>query len=77
MKGGTCIYFHNRLNIYTINLDSYCYDKDTEACAVSLISNSCRIRTVSVYRSPSGNFGTFLDKTELIVHKLCSPILDK
>jgi hypothetical protein len=71
MKDGTCIYLHNILKISTINLDSYCSDKDIEACAVSFISNSCRIRIASVYRSPSGNYGTFLDKMELIIHKLC------
>jgi hypothetical protein len=34
MKGGTCIYVHNSLKIATINLDSYCYEKDIEARAV-------------------------------------------
>jgi hypothetical protein len=72
-KGGTYIYtyIHNSIKISSIKLDSYCSDKDIEACAVCLTFNSYRMCIVSVYRSPSGNYGTFLEKIELILLKLC------
>jgi hypothetical protein len=58
-KGGTCIYIHTGLKVSTISLDSYCCEKDIEACGVCLIFNNCRIYILSVYRSPSSNYDIF------------------
>jgi hypothetical protein len=69
-KGGTCIYVLNNLNNVNLNLDNFCYDKDIEACAISVNIKSFKICTVTIYRSPSGNYETFLSKLELILHKL-------
>jgi exonuclease III len=69
-KGGTCIYVHNSLKI-AINLDSYCYDKDIEACTVCVNIATSRICILSVYRSPYSNYEIFLGKLELILQKLC------
>ena len=70
-KGGTCVYVRNNLKNSLVDLDRYCADKDIEVCAVHLNTNRDRICIISVYRSPSGNFSTFLSSIELILHKLC------
>jgi hypothetical protein len=70
-EGGTCIYVQNNLKNSPIDLDSYCGDKDIEVCAIHLNTNTDRICIISVYRSPSGNFSTFLNSIEIILLKLC------
>jgi hypothetical protein len=71
MKGRSCTYLHESLNSETINLDKYCLEKDIEACAVSINIAGCKICILTIYRSPSSNYGTFLDKLELILQKIC------
>jgi exonuclease III len=70
-KGGACIFVHNSLKFSAINLDSYCIDKDIEACAIHLNSIWKRIHVLTVYRSPTGNFINFLTKMELILQNIC------
>jgi exonuclease III len=69
--GGTCIYVQNNLNTVNIMLDNSCYDKDIEACAVSVNIDSLKICILTIYRSPSGNYDIFFIKLELILQKLC------
>jgi exonuclease III len=52
-------------------LGNYCYDKDTEACAVSVNIDNLKICILTIYRSPSGNYDIFLTKLELILKRLC------
>jgi hypothetical protein len=59
--GGTCIYVQNNLNTVNIMLDNYCYDKDIEACALSVNIDSLKICILTTYRSPSGNYDISLD----------------
>jgi hypothetical protein len=54
-----------------VDLDRYCGDKDIEVCGVQLNTNRDIFCIIAVYRSPSGNFSTFLSSMELILHKLC------
>jgi hypothetical protein len=68
--GGTCIYVLNNLNAVNINLDNFCNDKEMEAWAVSVDIASFKICILTIYRSPSSNYDTFLGKLELILHKL-------
>jgi exonuclease III len=70
-KGGACIFVHKSLKFSAINLDSYCIDKDTEACVICLNSIWKRICILTVYRSPNGNFINFLTKMELILQNIC------
>jgi exonuclease III len=70
-EGGACIFVHNSLKFSAINLDSYCIDKDTEACAIRLNSIWKRVCMLTVYKSRNGNFTNFLTKMELILQNIC------
>jgi hypothetical protein len=70
-KGGACIFVHNSLKFSAINLDSYCIHRDIEACAICVNSIWKRIRMLTVYRSPNGNFVNFLTKMESILQNIC------
>ena len=35
-NGGVCIFIHKDLEFFSISLDKYCKEKDTEVCAVRL-----------------------------------------
>jgi exonuclease III len=69
-KGGACMFAHNSLKFSAINLDSYCTDKDIEACAICLNSIWKRICVLTVYRSPHGNCINVLTKMELILQNI-------
>ena len=46
----------------------FCKEKDFEACVIKLYLSCCAIGTVSIYRSPSGNFEYFLDKLDSLLN---------
>jgi hypothetical protein len=59
-NGGVCIFVHEDLDFIPISLDNYCKEKDIEVCAVRLQRSHLQFIILAIYRSPSGNFTTFL-----------------
>jgi hypothetical protein len=53
-----------------VDLDSHCIEQDFAVCAIRLIHSPVNLCVLSVYRSPSGNFDTFLMKLEGILNIL-------
>jgi hypothetical protein len=45
-----------------MDLDSHCIGQDFEVCAIKLSHSPVNLCILSVYRSPSGNFDTFIMK---------------
>ena len=52
-----------------MDIDNYCIDQDFEACAIQLNSKHDKLCILAIYRSPQGNFNTFLTNLDLILHK--------
>jgi len=74
-KGGVIIYMHNNLEFINIDLSEYCKEKDFEACAIKLITTSLNICIITIYRSPTGNFNSFLPNLDKILQLLHTPAL--
>ena len=68
-KGGVCIFVHNSMKFTSLDVDDYCIDQDCEVCAIHLNSADDKLCILAVYRSPLGNFNTFLTNFDLILHK--------
>jgi hypothetical protein len=64
IKGGVCIFVDDNISSSKFNLESYCVDKDFEACASQLNFQKNKIYIVTIYRSPSGNFANFMNHLE-------------
>ena len=45
-------------------LSSHCKEQDIEICAIKLAHSSLNLYVLSLYRSPTGNFDTFIEKLE-------------
>jgi len=59
-----------------INLSQYCIKKVIEVCAVQIKISNNLIILLSIYRSPSGNFGEFAVQLDLILKYLQKPKLE-
>ena len=68
-NGGVCIFIHEDLEFTNISLDKYCKEKDIEVCAVKLNINFTKLTILAIYRSPSGNFNTFLKNLDSVLNK--------
>jgi hypothetical protein len=60
---------HNSITFTAFNTDNYCLDQDTEFCAIHLNSVYDKPCILAIYRSPLGNFNTFLSNFDLNLHK--------
>lgn len=67
-RGGTAVYARNSLHLREVNLSQFCREQDLELAAVELIGESTLI--LSVYRSPSGVFGNFIELLDSCLHFL-------
>jgi len=68
-KGGVCMSVHNSVKFTSLNIDNYYLDQDFELCAIHLNSLCDKLCILAIYRSPLGNFDTFLSNFDLILHK--------
>jgi exonuclease III len=68
--GGVCIYTHKSHQFINLDLDNYCLKQDIEVCAIRLNYWSVKFCILFIYRSPSGNFDTFLRNLEELLNKL-------
>jgi hypothetical protein len=62
-----CIFVREDFDFVSIPLDKYCKEKDIEVCAVRLQKPPMQLIIVAIYRSPSGNFATFLKNLDSIL----------
>jgi exonuclease III len=68
--GGACIFIHKSYRSINVDLSSCCKEQDIEICAIKLAHSSLNFCVLSLYRSLSGNFDTFIDKLEEILNLL-------
>ena len=62
-----CIFVREDFDFFSIPLDKYCKEKDIEVCAVRLQKPPIQLIILAIYRSPSGNFTTFLKNLDSIL----------
>ena len=60
------MFIHNSVAFTILNIYNYCLDQDFEACAIHLNSVYDKLSILAIYRSPLGNFSTFLTNFDLI-----------
>jgi hypothetical protein len=63
-------YVHKSYQFVNIDLDRHCIEQDFEVCAIKLSNSPINLCVLSLYRSPSGNFDTFILKLEEILNIL-------
>jgi len=63
------MFIHNSIKFTTLSIENYCLDQDFEVCAIHLNSVYDKLCILAIYRSPLGNFSTFLTYCDLILHK--------
>jgi len=68
-NGCVCMSVHNSITFTSLNIDNYCLDQDFEVCAIHLNSLYDKLCILAIYRSPLGNFSTFLTNFDFILHK--------
>jgi hypothetical protein len=64
------MFIHKRLSFSVINIIEFCKDKALEACAVKLKISTITLCILAIYRSPSRNFGFFLNGLENVPKKM-------
>jgi hypothetical protein len=74
-KGGIAIFVHNNLEFTNIDIAQHCKEQDIEICALKLVFGTMNIRVLTLYRPPSGNFGSLLLKLETILQSLYTHML--
>jgi len=68
--GGVCIFLHKSYQFINVDLNSHCREQDIEICAIRLVHSPLNFCILSIYRSPTGNFDTFMEKLEEILNLL-------
>jgi len=63
--GGVCIFLHKSCQSINVELNSHCKEQDIEICAIKLVHSPLNFCILSIYRSPTGNFDTFIKKKKL------------
>jgi hypothetical protein len=63
------MFVHNSIKFTSLNMGNYCLDQDFKVCAIHLKSVYDQLCILAIYRSPLGNFNTFLTNFDLILHK--------
>jgi len=65
---GVCIFIHGDLEFFSISLDKYCKETDTEVCAVSLNITLIKLIILAIYRSPVGSFMNVLKNSDSVLN---------
>ena len=73
LKGGACIFIQKHLPFSIINIEKFCKAKELEACALRLDFLSFKICVITVYRSPNGDFQSFIKGLDNIINKIYKP----
>ena len=69
-QGGVCIYVHESLKFYNINLRKYSKEQDIEIAVTQLNIHRRKVIIICIYRAPCGNFECFLNKLEIILNSV-------
>jgi exonuclease III len=72
-KGGVCMFIQKQFSFSVINIEIFCKEKELEACALKLKLLSSNVCIITVYRSPNGNFQSFLKGLDNIIKKIYKP----
>jgi len=60
--GGVCTFLHKSYQFINVDLNSHCKEQDIVICAIRLVHSPLNLCVLSIYRSPTGNFDTFIKK---------------
>jgi hypothetical protein len=69
-RGGVAIYVRDDILFHDLDLTLYTKEKDFEACALKLHNVSINLLILCIYRSPSGDFTSFLNQLEQFLIKI-------
>lgn len=70
-RGGVCIYVKNKWYCESVNLEKFCVEKDIEISALKCNLEECvSVFVLVVYRSPSGNFNSFILNLNLVMDEI-------
>ena len=58
-----------------VSIDTYCKEKDIEICAIKFTYHELKISIITLYRSPTGNFDSFLCNLEGVLQVLYDPTI--
>jgi len=75
-KGGVAIYIHKGIQCTKVSINTYCKEKDIEICVIKFTYHESKISIITLYRSPTGNFDSFLCNPEGVLQVLCDPTID-
>jgi len=58
-------------------MDKYSKEMDIEICAIKILTPSCKIVVVAIYRSPTGDVTYFLNTLEIAIDQLYNNTTNK
>jgi hypothetical protein len=67
------IFVENNVIFSQIELMRFCKEQDVECCAVQLDTKLSTLCFLAIYRAPTGDFETFLNKLDSIMNYLYKP----
>ena len=68
--GGVCIYIPDSITFCNINLNEHLKEKDFEICAIKINNSAHTIIVMTIYRSPKGDFPSFLNRLESTLNRI-------
>lgn len=71
--GGVAVYCRDCIQAVPLDLDNHCVDIDFEICGCRINTGGAEMIVLVCYRSPSGNFATFLERLEAVLERLFRP----
>jgi len=69
-------FFHRSLDYNLIDLQKYCIEQEIEICAIKMVIAATDIYVISIYRSPTGDFVTFLQGIDEMPNQLYKPNIE-
>jgi hypothetical protein len=72
-RGGVSIFVKNNLKFSQIELMQFCKEQDIKCCAVQLDTKLSKLCFLAIYRAPTDDFETFLNKLDSIMNYLYKP----
>jgi exonuclease III len=75
-EGGTGIFVHESLAFTNIYLKNSCIEQHIETCTIKINLPATYIYIIIIYRSPTGNFATFIKRIDTILNQLYKPNIE-
>ena len=73
---GIAIYIHKSIQCTKVGIDTYCKEKDIEICVIKFTYHESKISIITLYRSPTGSFDSFLCNLERVLQVLYDSTID-